>query len=339
MVVACHAMHTTRARRGSDDGCLLIVLGLAVVIPSGAVHAARIEDRDRAVDSALGVIERGSRILPPTVGQAPASVSRKTPSSAISPADAGATRAGRGPVGAGAGSRGIAPGGGRVSGGNAGSPPGRREVVTSQPSHGGEGVAGGGGAGGAGIDVGGTTSPSGGGTSVEVNTRTGVDARRGDTGSADLGVQTGTEGTLSTETGTPGQEPTGGGGTPGGDLGIHVEADTGGGDLNVGVQAETTETSLQTGTTVEMGTETGGTDLSGQLDVESPADSGSTTLVGSADLTEPAQIDTTTSTELDSTLAGGGDDASIDSDANEEAVGDNADDCTVLDLIACPSLL
>ena len=144
-------------------------------------------------------------------------------------------------------------------------------------------------------------------------------------------IETGTEPTApSTETST------GSGGTTGG---IHVEAGTTeGGELNVGTQVETGDTSLSAGTEVDTGTETG-TDLGGQVDVTETTDTGDTELVGSAEVTGPTPIDTTTSTELDSTLTGGADDASVESDVTEEAIGDNADDCTVAGLISCPSIL
>ena len=121
-----------------------------------------------------------------------------------------------------------------------------------------------------------------------------------------------------------GGEKTSGGETTESGLGIHVETETSGGNLNAGVEVETPWISLEAGTGLETGTEaettTSGTDL-----------------VGSADLTAPAAVDTTTTTELDSTLTGGGDDASVESDSTEGVVGDNADDCALLGLIACPS--
>ena len=110
------------------------------------------------------------------------------------------------------------------------------------------------------------------------------------------------------------------------------------GALTTGTQVETGTTSLSTETGVETGTETGGPDLGGQIDVTETTETSSTELVGSAEITSPTPIDTTTATELDSTLIGGADDASVESDATEAAVGDNADDCTVAGLISCPSI-
>ena len=130
-------------------------------------------------------------------------------------------------------------------------------------------------------------------------------------------------------------ETTSGGGTTDSGLGIHVEADTSGGELKTGVQVDTTDTSLDIGTGVETGVETGSTALGGQVDATT--DTSDTTLVGSAELTSPDTIDTSTATELDSTLSGGGNDATVESDAEAEAIGDDADDCSLLGLIDCPS--
>ncbi|MBI3292246.1 MAG: hypothetical protein HYZ73_05500 [Elusimicrobia bacterium] len=45
-----------------------------------------------------------------------------------------------------------------------------------------------------------------------------------------------------------------------------------------------------------------------------------------------------TTTELETSLSGGGNDVNSESDSTEAAVGDHADDCSVAGLIACPSI-
>jgi len=175
---------------------------------------------------------------------------------------------------------------------------------------------------GAGQATGGGTTTGGGGSGGttaggEATTGTGITVGGGTEGGGGTGATTSGEGT--TDSG----------------LGIHVETDTSGGELTTGVQVETVDTSLGVGTGVETGVDTGGTDLSGQVDATT--DISDTTLVGSAELTSPGTIDTSTATELESILSGGGNDSSIESDAEMDAIGDDADDCSLLGLIACPS--
>ena len=260
---------------------LLSALVLGSVAPSSFADSKQLDDRDRAVDLALGGLEQGSRLSRSTAASPPAGASRKAPGAAVSPADAGAARAVRGATGTGLVVGGITPRGGQ------GGP-----ETSRSPSSG---------------ERAGETKGTG---PAETTSR------------VSAGVEAG------------GETNAGGGETTGG---IHVEAGTEGGELNAGTQVETGETSLNAGTGVETGIETGGTDLGGQIDVTGTTDTSSTELVGSAELTSPAPIDTTTATELDSTLTGGADDASVESDVTEEAVGDNADDCTVAGLISCPS--
>ena len=279
---------TLALRRLSLIVSSLVVLGSGRCVPNSFADSQQMEDRDRALDWALGGLEQGSRITRPTGERAPAGTGI-APGSKVSPADTGTSRASRETAGAVLGVRSASPSGTGSSGAGAGGPSG---VGTSQPP-----------------SSGGQTQVGGGG---------------GEQG-------TGTGGTGGTGETTPGGETTEGG------LGIHVETETSGGDLNAGVQVETPETSLEAGTGVEAGTETAGTGLGGQLDVEAGTETSGTDLVGSADLTGPAEIDTTTTTELDSNLTGGGNDASVDSDAEEEAIGDDADDCALLGLISCPS--
>lgn len=184
----------------------------------------------------------------------------------------------------------------------------------------------------------GSTNLGGTGGQVDLGTQAGAGTGSGtiESGGAQLETET-SAGGLATEPSAPSQDTVTGGETGGSGLGIHVETDSSGGTLQAGVQAETTETALEAGTGADSGVETGA-DLSGQVDVGAATDTGGTQLVGSGELTSPAPIDTTTTTELETTLSGGGNDATIESDTDEAAIGDNADDCTVLDLVACPSL-
>ena len=165
----------------------------------------------------------------------------------------------------------------------------------------------------------GTSQPPSGGGQTQVG---GGGGGTGGTGRTTPGGGTG-------ET-TSGQETTESG------LGIHVDVGTSEGELTTGVQVETTETNLEAGTGVETGTETG-PELGGAVDVTETTEESSAELVGSAELTGPDAIDTSTATELDSSLSGGGNDISVDSDAEAEPIGDDADDCSLLGLITCPS--
>jgi len=325
---------------------LVLLLGSAVFPPSSFADSKQMEDRDRSVDWALGGLEQGSRITRSAGQQAPAG-SKTTPGSKVSPSDTGANRTSRvtaQPAGAAVSS--TATVGSSASGTSAGTS-GQSGVGTSQPPSGNQGTATEG-------TSGGTVTGSGGGsTSVNVNldTQTKVETGSGSVesgGGINLGTGTGT-GSSGGETASGGGTTTGGETTPGGQtpsagettdsgLNIHVEADTSSGNLGAGAQTETTDTSLDVATGVETGTETG-TDLSGQVDAEASTDTSATTLVGSAELTSPGTIDTSTTTELESNLSGGANDASPESDSTEAAVGDNADDCSVAGLISCPSIL
>jgi len=325
---------------------LLVLLSGAVFLPSSFADSKHMEDRDRSVDWALGGLEQGSRITRSAGQRAPAG-SQTTPGSKVSLSDAGANRTIRGtavPVGVGVGR--AAAGGSSASGTSAGTS-GQSGVGTSQPPSGNQGTA-------TEETGGGTVAGSGGGsTSVNVNldTQTKVETGSGNvdsSGGINLGTGTGTgsssgetvsggETTSGSET-TTGEQTPSGGETTGSGLNIHVEADTSSGNLSAGAQTETTDTSLDVATGVETGTATG-TDVSGQVDAGASTDTSSTTLIGSAELTNPGTIDTSTTTELESNLSGGGNDASTESDSTEAAVGDNADDCSVAGLISCPSIL
>jgi len=305
------------------------VLGGAVFVPRSGADSGQLEDRDRSLDWALGGLEQGSRISRPTGARAPAGASQKTAHAAVSPTDAKAAPTSRGTTGAVAGVRSPAPGSSLQntlsSGTRAGQTTGGGTTTSGT-------TAGGGATTGAGIAVGGSATLSGTGGQVDLGAQAGAGTGSGTiaSGGAQLGTETST-GSLTTEPSAPSQDTITGGETGG--LGIHVETDTSGGELTTGVQVETTDTSLEVGTGVETGVDTGSTDLSGQVDATT--DTGDTTLVGSAELTSPGTIDTSTATELESALSGGGNDATVESDA--EAIGDDADDCSLLGLIACPS--
>ena len=254
----------------------VLALGFGGWVPSSFADSTQLEDRDRALDWALGGLEQGSRITRPTGARAPAGA-RTTPGSKVSPADAGTSRSGRAAAGAGIGVRGAGTGG--LSGAGTSQPPSR-----------------------------GGQTPVGGGT--ESGTEPGGTGGTGET----------TSGAETTESG----------------LGIHGEVGTSEGELNVGTQVETTETTLEAGTEIGTGAETG-PELGGQVDVTETTEESGTELVGSAELTSPGTIGTSTATELDSNLSGGGNDISVDSDAEAEPIGDDADDCSLLGLISCPS--
>ena len=294
-------------RVGNGWQILFSVLVLGSMAPSSFAYSKQLDERDRTVDLVLGGLEQGSRLPRSAPASVPVGASRKAPGAAVSHADTGAARVGRATTGT---NRTL------QSGGTVANPPISGGGQTSDNrGTGGDGTAtpSPGGAGGTGITVKGETNLGG----------TGVNAGTG------TQIETGTEPTI------PGTETSSGGETTGG---IHVEVDTTeGGELNAGTQVETGDTSLGAGTGVDTGTETGA-DLGGQVDVTETTDTGGTALVGSAEVTSPTPIDTTTSTELDSTLTGGADDASVESDVTEEALGDNADDCTVVGLISCPSI-
>ena len=272
----------------------LLMLASAGGIPRAAA-AEQLDDRDRAVDWALGGLEHGSRLAQPAGSRAPAG---STPGVR----DTGGTRASREAAGASVAARGT--GSGATGSGGAG-------VVGSRGS-------------GAG-----TSQPAGGTSAGETGTSSGGGSTGG-SGSAGAGGGAGGE---TTEPNAPTQEPeTGGGEAPGG---IHADAGVSNGELTTNVQVDTEDASLSTGTQTDTGADTGA-ELGGQVDAVAEPDSAE--LTGSAELTAPEVIDASTATELDSSLSGGADDTSIDSDTEAEALGDDADDCALLGLIACPSL-
>jgi len=301
----------------------VVVLGSTAFSPRSFADSKQMEDRDRSLDWTLGGLEQGSRISRPTGARAPAGASQKAAHAAVSPTDAKAAPTSRGTTGAVTGVRSAAPGRSLQntlpSGTGAGQATGGG-TTTSRTTSGGGATAG------AGITVGGSTNLGGTGGQTDLGTQVGAGTGSGT-------IETG--GTQGTETSAPSQDTITGGATGG--LGIHAETDTSGGQLNTGVQVETSDTSLEIGTGVETGVDTGSTDLSGQVDVDAMTDTSDTTLLGSAELTSPDTIDTSTATELESTLSGGGNDATVESDAEAEAIGDDADDCSLLGLIACPS--
>ncbi len=322
---------------------LLVLLGSVVFLPSSFAESKQVDDRDRSVDWALGGLEQGSRITRSS-GARGATGSQTTSGSKTSPSDTGANRASRGtaqPAGAAVGSP-----AGNTAGSASSTIGGQSSGGANQPPSGNQGT-------GAEGTNGGTSTESTSGTSVNANLDTQTTGGTGSGnvesgGGINLGTGTGT-GSSGGETASGGGTTTGGETTPGGQtpsagettdsgLNIHVEADTSSGNLGAGAQTETTDTSLDVATGVETGTETG-TDLSGQVDAEASTDTSATTLVGSAELTSPGTIDTSTTTELESNLSGGANDASPESDSTEAAVGDNADDCSVAGLIFCPSIL
>ena len=292
----------------------VVVLGSTAFVPRSFADSKQMEDRDRSLDWTLGGLEQGSRISRPTGARAPAGASQKAAHAAVSPTDAKAAPTSRGTTGAVAGVRSAAPGSSLQNT----LPSGTR---TGQTTGGGTTTSGT--TAGAGIAVGGSATLSGTGGQADLGTQAGAGTGSGTivSGGTQLGTETST-GSLTTEPSAPSQETITGGETGG--LGIHVETDT----------------SLDIGTDVETGVETGSTDLGGQVDVDATTDTtdtADTTLVGSAELTSPDTIDTSTATELESTLSGGGNDATVESDAEAEAIGDDADDCSLLGLIACPS--
>ncbi len=343
----------TPRRVPSHCGCSMMLVLLAVLggfIPRSFADSSQLDDRDRSLDWALGGLEQGSRISRPTATRAPEGASRNTSHAVVSPTDAKAARTSGAPAGAVAGVRSPARGSSTQSTLPSGTRAGQTTVggtTTSDGGHSGTGTSGGGSsettAGGqattgAGITVGGSTNLGGTGGQVDLGTQVGAGTGSGtiESGGANLGTET-SAGGLTTEPSAPIQDTIPGGETSGSGLGIHVETETSGGTLQTGVQAETPATTLEAGTSADSGVETG-TELSGQVDVEAATDTSGTQLVGAGELTSPAPIETTTTTELETTLSGGGNDATVESSADEAAIGDNADDCTVLGLVACPSL-
>ncbi len=303
----------------------VVVLGGAAFAPCSFADSKQLEDRDRSLDWALGGLEQGSRISRPTGARAPTGASQKAAHAAVSSTDAKAAPTSRGTTGSVAGVRSPAAGSSLQNT----LPSGTR---TGQSTGGGTTTSGT--TAGAGIAVGGSATLSGTGGQADLGALAGAGTGSGTiaSGGAQLGTETST-GSLTTEPSAPSQETITGGDTGG--LGIHVETDTSGGELTTGVQVDTTDTSLDVGTGVETGLDTGSTDLRGQVDATTATSD--TTLVGSAELTSPDTIDTSTATELESTLSGGDIDATVESDAEAEAIADDADHCSLLGLIACPS--
>ena len=270
----------------------IALAGLALLggfSPMGFAGSEMVDERDRAVDWAIGGLKEGGRIMRPTPQAGP----RKRPGATPSPSDTGAAgtrrpaaerldrgapaprlERGRDVRGAGAGSGGLRP---------------------SQQT---EGAGTGGGAEESKVGSGETAGAGGEGSQVGVD----VSAGAGGTG----GVEVGVGGTVGGSVDTQPDSQAGSGST----LDLSLEAETGGGDVgsgSVAVEAEATATSP----------------------------------LGSGDLVNPGTTDATVEADLNttSTLSGGGEDNTVDSSADEEDVRDDADECTVLGLVSCPSLL
>ncbi len=331
---------------------LVLVAVLGGLTPRSFANSSQLDDRDRSLDWALGGLEQGSRISRPTATRAPKGAARTTSRGTASPTDAKTARTSRGTAGAVAGVRSPALGSSAQRASLSGTRTDQAPVsgtTTGGSGHSGTGTTGGGssetstGGGattGASITVEGSTNLGSTGGQVDLGTQAGTGSGSGTIetgGSTHLETETSIGG-LTTEPSAPTQDTSAGGETSGSGLGIHVETETNGGTLQTDVQAETPATTIEAGTSVDSGVETGA-DLSGQVDMEAATDTSGTQLVGAGELTGPAPIETTTATELETTLSGGGNDTTAESDADEAAIGDNADDCTVLDLVACPSLL
>ncbi len=167
-------------------------------------------------------------------------------------------------------------------------------------------------------------------------------------------------GTVAGPNGLGQTQPAGGGGTGGGGAGGGEETTASGGggsqievDLNAGAggagvtiegsvetqPAPETEPSGETTSGISLEAETGGGDLgSGLVSVE--AEATTTSPLDSSELATPDPTATTVEADLNatSTLSGGAEENTADSSADEEAVRDDAEECTVLGIVSCPSL-
>ena len=181
-------------RAGHARQILFSVLVLGSIVPSSFADSKQLDERDRAVDWALGGLEQGSRLPRSAPANAPAGASRKAPGIAVSHTDTGAARAGRATTET---NRTVRSGG----------------TVANSPVSGGGQTRDNGGTGGGTTATPPTAGTGGTGITVEGETNLGGTGVSAGTGTQ---IETGTEPTApSTETSTGGGETTGG---------IHVEA-------------------------------------------------------------------------------------------------------------------
>ena len=277
------------------------------------------DERDFAVDHAIGGLKKGSRILAPEGRSTATSHSRATkPGGAISPKDTGGLTSGSRSAGAAkSGGGGGTQTGGAQGGGSTGGGTGAR--ATEAPSGGGEtGTKTGTGSeslGGGGTGTGITEEPSGGGSETVSELPAG-----GETGG-------GTEPSATTNTGASNDLI---------ELDVDVDATTGGGSADLSVGGEpVAETEVNTGANLseitEPVTEEANTTLeTGVVTDTTTADASTTTSGDSLTVDVGAGSDT-----LGEALLGTGSELDPDATTAEETT-DILDDCSVLDPLSLP---
>jgi hypothetical protein len=294
---------------------------LAVVVAlaqTSLVWAERGDDRDFAVDQALGELEAGTRLLSPDVSGKSGQATTVKPGRTVSPGDAGSVQGGRGaealPVGGAEklsgptvnGSGTAAPG----AGGGAGTGPGTGGVGT------GEGGAGGG------------TGSVGGGSEPTIDVDVGTDTGLGDTTTGTTDTQT------EIDTGAMDTAASGGAGI---DVDLNADTSTGevSGDVSVGGEP-VIETDVDTGIDLGGTTEPVIDDTDAALDAGVVTDT--TTIDASTETTEgDLNVDISAGSDtLDDTLTGTGSEMDPDSDSSAEDIGADNDDCNVLDPLSIP---
>ena len=277
---------------------VLTILTFVECTHAGSAWAERGDNRDFAVDQALGELDAGTRLLSPDVSGKAGQATRAKPGSTISPRDAGTVRGGRGagasPLGAGGTER---VGGGPAVSGSGTAAPGTGGGDGTAPGAGGVETGEGGGGGGTGsvgggepivdVEVGGTETDTSGGAGIDVD----VDV---DTSTGEIG----------------------GGVSVGGEPVIETDIDTG----------------IELGGTTEPVTEDASTELdAGVVTDTTTIDASTETTDGNLNVDVSAGSDT-----LGDALTGTGGERDPDSDSSEEDTGADNDDCNVLDPLSIP---
>ena len=260
------------------------------------------DERDFAVDHAIGGLKKGSRMLAPEGHSTATSHSRSTkPGGAISPKDAGGLTSGSRGAGAATSGGGGTQTGGAQGGGSTGG--GTGASATEAPrGGGGTGTEAGTGSeslGGGGTGTGITEEPSGGGTEPSATTDTGA--------SNDLI-----------------------------ELDVDVDTSTGAGSADLSVGGETVvETEASTGTDLSGTTEPVTEEISTTLDAGVVTDT--TTIDASTETTEGSlTVDVSAGSDtLGDALLGTGSELDPDATTAEETT-DILDDCSALDPLSLP---